>query len=127
MKILLNDLGSNAEQNVYDFYFYVLYTQSSATSSILVDPFTKNPTRLASSMHLPSIRGIELFKNHCIVEPWVINYYKRIFLPEDDDILRQGKEDKDDACTHPDVQSRDIAHLWRTLPKIIIHEKFSNI
>jgi hypothetical protein len=37
-------------------------------------------------------------------------------LPKHDDILEEGEEDKDNAATHPNIQSRDIADPGSVLP-----------
>ena len=37
-------------------------------------------------------------------------------LPKHDDILEEGEEDKDNAATHPNIKSRDIADPGSVLP-----------
>ena len=39
-----------------------------------------------------------------------------LYLPEHNNIFKEGEEDKDDASTHPNIKSRDIANSWCVLP-----------
>ena len=39
-----------------------------------------------------------------------------LYLPKHNDIFKEGEEDEDDASTHPNIKSRDIADSWCVLP-----------
>ena len=44
-------------------------------------------------------------------------FVRHKYLPQNNDVFEQRKEDKYDTGAHPNVQCRDVTNSWGTLPK----------